>query len=146
MLVENYDLEKIGPASINLRLKELHKIKKGKVTFPEKIPETKLISLKKPYALKPNEFVLGKTIEKINMPDHLVGLLLKKGKAFRIGLDIHCSIVDPRYKGKIVFGIHNMSENEIELKYGSSLIQMMVLDLKGKPSTIVSQFMGGKVF
>lgn len=146
MLLENYDLEKLGPTSINLRLKELYKLKKGKIDFSKKTPETKLISLEKPYTLKPGEFVLGKTIEKINMPENLVGLLLKKGKAFRIGLDIHCSLVDSGYKGEIIFGIHNMSENEIVIRKKMSLNQLIILNTKGKSIPLVTQFIGGEVF
>ncbi len=146
MLVENCNLGSIGPASVSLRLKEIYLLEKQKINLPAKTPKTRAISLEKPYVLKAGEYVLGKTMEKVNMPERLAGLLLKKGKAFRVGLDIHCSLVDPGYSGEIIFGIHNMGKNEVVLKKGMSLNQLMVLDLKGKPTPLVTRFIGGKVF
>ena len=56
-----------------------------------------------PFILHPGEFVLGSTLENIELPDDLVARLEGKSSLGRIGLVIHSTagFVDPGWKGHL---------------------------------------------
>ena len=56
-----------------------------------------------PFMLHPGEFVLGSTLEHIELPSHLVARLEGKSSLGRIGLLIHSTAgyVDPGWKGHL---------------------------------------------
>ena len=68
MLVSGHDKKGILGAAIEFRLGKIYKQKKGKIDIlQEKWPEVAEITLqKKGYELKPGEYILAKTMEKIN--------------------------------------------------------------------------------
>jgi len=144
-MIEQYDHKSIGPCSINFRLGELFKHKKGKTIELDinKFPDLTKLTL--PYNIKPGEYLLGRTIEKMNTPSNIMGIFKIKSQAFRIGLNIISGINDPDYKGNVVFGIHNISQNTIKLYKGMNLLHGVFSELKGEPIPIKSRFMGGKI-
>jgi dCTP deaminase len=142
-MIEGFDKELIGPASYDLRLGNLFKHKGNETITNGKAPTIKEIKL--PYTIKPKEFVLGKSIEKLKMPIHLIGIAAPKSRTFRSGLDVVTSIVDPGYEGELIFGIYNIGSNNIELTNGMPIVKLLFLELKGEPIPLHTKYMGGKV-
>ena len=64
-----------------------------------------------PFMLHPGEFVLGSTMENIELPDDLVARLEGKSSLGRIGLLIHSTAgyVDPGWKGHLTLELSNVS-------------------------------------
>lgn len=148
MLLENYLEKNVGANCVDLRISEVFKIGKRDIVDWEnkKLPDYKKISIdKKPYILKPNEYILVRTMEKVNMPRNYVGFLFIRTTAFRLGLEVLCTKIDAGYEGELVVGLKNIGKNKIAVRKGMSVLTLMVSDLKGSTISYISKYMGGKV-
>ncbi|MFC1935417.1 dCTP deaminase [Chloroflexota bacterium] len=63
------------------------------------------------FALAPGQFVLGSTVEYVEVPDDIMARLEGKSSLGRIGLLIHATAgyVDPGWKGKLTLELSNVS-------------------------------------
>ena len=79
------------------------------------------------YKLKPNEFLLGSTMEKINVPLDLVAHIDGKSSIGRLGVFIHVSsgFVDSGFVGNITLEIYNASNKAFRLVDGMSICQIV---------------------
>lgn len=79
------------------------------------------------YKIKPKEFLLGSTFEKIHMPYNLCGHIDGKSSIGRLGVFIHISsgFVDSGFNGNITLEIFNASDKEFELYHGMSICQII---------------------
>ena len=80
------------------------------------------------YKIKPKEFILGSTLEKVNIPLDLVGHVDGKSSIGRLGVFIHVSsgFIDSGFRGNITLEIFNASDKEFELVYGMPLCQLIL--------------------
>lgn len=80
------------------------------------------------YKLKPNEFLLGSTLEKVNIPLDIVGHVDGKSSIGRLGVFIHVSsgFIDSGFRGNITLEIYNASDMEFELEYGMPICQLIL--------------------
>lgn len=80
------------------------------------------------YKLKPNEFILGSTLERVNIPLDLVGHVDGKSSIGRLGVFIHVSsgFIDSGFRGNITLEIYNASDKEFELEYGMPICQLVL--------------------
>ena len=128
----------IQPASVDLRLDRkllvfTHSrrphidVKKGLDDLTEIIE----IDDDTPFILHPGEFVLGSTLEHIELPDDLVARLEGKSSLGRIGLVIHSTagFVDPGWKGHLTLELSNLARLPITLYYGMKIGQISYLRL-----------------
>lgn len=79
------------------------------------------------YKIKPNEFLLGSTMEKIHVPRDLVAHIDGKSSIGRLGVFIHVSsgFVDSGFTGNITLEIYNCSDKEFELYHGMPICQIV---------------------
>ena len=84
-----------------------------------------------PFMLHPGEFVLGSTLEHVEVPDDLVGRLEGKSSLGRIGLLIHSTAgyVDPGWKGHLTLELSNVSSLPITLYHRMKIGQISFLTL-----------------
>ena len=84
-----------------------------------------------PFMLHPGEFVLGSTLEHIELPDDLVARLEGKSSLGRLGLLIHSTagFVDPGWKGSLTLELSNVARLPIALYYGMKIGQISFLQL-----------------
>ena len=84
-----------------------------------------------PFILHPREFVLGSTLENIEVPDDLVARIEGKSSLGRIGLLIHSTAgyVDPGWKGRLTLELSNVSNLPITLYHGMKIGQISFLRL-----------------
>ena len=88
----------------------------------------KCIDLKQgSYKIKPKEFILGSTFEKIYIPHDLVGHIDGKSSIGRLGIFIHVSsgFIDSGFIGNVTLEIFNASDKEFELFHGMSICQIV---------------------
>ena len=83
------------------------------------------------FVLHPGEFVLGGTIETIQMPDDLVGRIEGKSSLGRLGLMVHSTAgyVDPGFRGSLTLELSNHANLPILLWPGMRVSQLSVTQL-----------------
>ena len=115
-LVNPYNEEMLQPNSVDLTLGWELKTLNGKS-----------IDLRcSSYKLKPKEFLLGSTFEKISMPHDLCGHIDGKSSIGRLGVFIENSgFVDSGFTGNITLEIYNASDKEFELYNGMCICQVI---------------------
>ena len=81
--------------------------------------------------LHPGEFVLGSTLENIELPGDLVARLEGKSSLGRIGLLIHSTAgyVDPGWKGHLTLELSNVANLPVTLYYGMKIGQISYVRL-----------------
>ena len=84
-----------------------------------------------PFMLHPGEFVLGSTLEHVEVPADLVARLEGKSSLGRIGLLIHSTAgyVDPGWKGHLTLELSNVSQLPITLYHRMKIGQISFLRL-----------------
>ena len=145
-MIVNFKKENISSCTYNFCLGKIFIYDKSSdIIDLEKgiLPKLKEVSL--PYILKPNEYILGQTIEEFDTPLDLMSIYAMRSTAFRMGLDILCGLNDPGYKGNAIFGIKNISQNKIKIFYRMELLKTAFIELKGNAKPIETKFMGGKL-
>ncbi len=61
------------------------------------------------FFLHPGSFVLAVTIERVELPDHIVGRLEGRSSLGRLGIIVHAtaSVIDPGWRGRVVLELAN---------------------------------------
>lgn len=97
----------------------------------EKLPMDEIDISKKPYVLRPGQFILAHTIEVFDFPDDLSALLRIKSSQGRIGFEhLDAGWVDPGFAGSLTLEYKSMLEfNSIELQYGDPIGQLVFFDI-----------------
>lgn len=136
--IEPLNLGNIGECSVDLRLAdEFWIFGKGKRIEVCENADFKKYGRKikaKFMELKPNDFVLGITKERITLAENVLGLLAGRSRFARLGLLVHATapLVNPGVCNKQVFEIKNISKNILVIKAGTKIGQIMFAELKGK--------------
>lgn len=76
--------------------------------------------------IHPGEFLLGGTLEKVNMPNDLVGRVEGKSSLGRLGLIVHATAgyIDPGFTGIITLEMMNLLRVPIRLRPGRPICQL----------------------
>ncbi len=130
----------LGSCSIDLRLgKQFRVFNHSKVAFidtnnPKVSTEMMAeITLKKDeqFILQPGDFVLATTIEKISLPDDLVGRLEGRSSLGRLGIVVHstASVFDPGWDGVVVMELGNLGRMPVSLYPGMRICSMTFEEL-----------------
>lgn len=136
----------------DLRLGEVFKIS-GKAFLGETHRQTpdidsiKTYDSKKPSSIKikPGDFYLVKTIEKINLPIDLSAVIIPRTTTFRSGLFIRTGPIQPGYSGELTFGLKNEGPITVEIEMGARFVHVVFSEIKGGGSAYRGQWQGGRV-
>lgn len=134
----------------DLRLGEVYTIS-GDAFLGETHRKTPDIALFKQYGkdksikIKPGDFFLVKTIEKINLPIDLSAVILPRTTTFRSGLFLRTGPVQPGYQGELTFGLKNEGPVTVELELGARFAHILFHQIKGLGSQYRGQWQGGRV-
>jgi dCTP deaminase len=131
--IDPYDSSCLQPSSVDLHLDADFRVFRNNrypyidVRAPQ--PDlTELVSIQgdDPFILHPNEFVLGQTLEWVELPDDLVARLEGKSSLGRLGLLIHSTAgyVDPGWKGNLTLELSNVANLPIALYRGMKIGQI----------------------
>ena len=95
--------------------------------IPEGLEEKITLTDSDTLIVRPRDFVLGSTFEKIALPDNLAGRLEGKSSLGRLGLVIHSTAgkVDPGFKGNLVLEITNIGTVPIVLHPKMRICQLL---------------------
>jgi len=78
------------------------------------------------YKLKPGEFLIGSTIEKVTIPNGYFGFIQTKGNIARSGIQAHNADghIDPGFSGNITLEIKNNSSHSIIIYPNIAFVQI----------------------
>jgi len=148
-LLENVDEKNIQPAGVDIRVKCIYRLKNGGFlgVKDRRTPDVEVVAKYKDekFTLKPNEFVLVETMEKVNMPNDLLAIILPRSSLFRCGVSLHTAVVDPGFIGTLTFGMKNLSEYPFEIEIGARIGQIIFKEVKGNTKLYDGKYQGGKV-
>lgn len=139
-------------AGFDLRLGEVYKIS-GDAFLGETERKTADIELiqeykegeKRTIVLKPGDYFLVSTIEKVNMPIFLTANFKPRTTTFRSGLFLRTGNVAPGYQGKLTFGLKNDGPIEVTIEMGARFVHMQVEEVLGEGNQYRGQWQGGRV-
>jgi len=129
----------IQPASVDLRLgNQIRKFEpQSSYSFIDVREDvTKLTTLEEipdpaPFILEPGQFILGTTVENVELPNDVVARLEGKSSLGRLGLLIHSTAgyIDPGWKGQLTLEISNVAQVRISLYSQMKIGQISFLRL-----------------
>jgi len=124
LVVEPLGKNAIQPSSIDLRVGTHFRVFANNrypyidVRKPmEDLTEMVEANESEPFILHPGEFVLGSTLERVELPDDIVGRLEGKSSLGRLGLLIHSTagFVDPGFRGYLTLELSNVANLPITI-------------------------------
>src|SRR3954449_592850 len=131
--IDPYDASCLQPSSVDLHLDADFRVFRNNrypyIDVREPQPDlTELVTIadEEPFILHPGEFVLGQTLEWVELPDDLVARLEGRSSLGRLGLLIHSTAgyVDPGWKGNLTLELSNVANLPIALYRGMKIGQI----------------------
>jgi dCTP deaminase len=133
VVIRPYDPSDLQPSSVDLHLDRSFRVFRNNrypyIDVREPQPDlTELLTVAddEPFILHPGEFVLGQTLEWVELPDDLVARLEGKSSLGRLGLLIHSTAgyVDPGWKGNLTLELSNVANLPIALYHAMRIGQI----------------------
>ncbi|HEX7095899.1 MAG TPA: dCTP deaminase [Acidimicrobiales bacterium] len=133
IVIEPFEPACVQPSSVDLHLDRWFRVFRnhtlGHIDVRENLEDlTELVSVddEVPFILHPGEFVLGSTLERVALPDDLVGRLEGKSSLGRLGLLIHSTagFVDAGWDGQLTLELSNVASLPITLYAGMKIGQI----------------------
>lgn len=122
LVILPFEEKNLQPSTVDLRLSPQVRVfnnwELGVIDVKEERDSTKAIEIQeKGFIVHPGEFILGSTIEKIEMPSDLAAKMEGRSSLGRLGLIIHATAgyVDPGFSGQLTFEISNISRTSIRI-------------------------------
>lgn len=144
ILIDPYDESLLQPSSVDVRVDHRFRVFRNS-RYPYinvKEPQEELTELvevmgEEPFILHPGEFVLGSTLERIRLPDDLVGRLDGKSSLGRLGLLIHSTagFIDPGWDGHVTLELSNVANLPITIYPGMKIGQLSFVQLSEPAET-----------
>ena len=97
------------------------------------------------YVFKPGEYYLIKTMEKVNLPTTLSGIIFPRTTLFRSGLALFNGVVQPGYSGELTFGLFNLGKSNIKISFGARIVHITFHEILGEGNQYRGQWQGGRV-
>jgi deoxycytidine triphosphate deaminase len=97
------------------------------------------------FTLKPGDYRLVKTIEKINLPENISAIFTPRTTLQRSGIQLLTSNASPGYSGELTFGIKNIGENKFYLQLGARICTAIFSETSENISPYRGQWQGGRV-
>ena len=97
------------------------------------------------FKIKPGEFYLMETIERVNLPLNLTANLKPRTTTFRCGLNIRTGNVAPGYRGTLTFAVKNEGPADVFVEMGARIVHIQFEEVMGEASPYRGQWAGGRV-
>jgi dCTP deaminase len=136
--IEPWDEELVQPASVDVRLGNSFRVfHNHKVTAidlrepPSGLTEQVHVADDEPFVIHPGEFCLGRTLERVELPDDIVSRLEGKSSLGRLGLIVHATagFLDPGWRGTLTLELNNLTRVPIRLYAGLPIAQLSFMAL-----------------
>jgi deoxycytidine triphosphate deaminase len=143
-LGEVYEL--IGDGFLGVEERQTPEIKLLAKYDPEKITDSASSADKENFFIfEPGKYYLIKTIEKVNLPTNLSGIIFPRTTMFRSGLGLFNGIVQPGYCGELTFGVSNLGKSSVKISFGARVVHITFQEVLGEGNQYRGQWQGGRV-
>lgn len=136
----NPDLQ-IQPASVDLRLAGHVQVASAVGTDNPLVPDDLVFDELRledgeDLVVAPGEFMLGSTIERLDIPPNLVAHVTGRSSIGRRGLLVHVSagLCDPGWEGQVTLELVNLSPAPVRIEPGTRVCQATFTEIKGTVS------------
>lgn len=138
LVITPWDEKMLQPASVDLKLSSSlraftshHLVAIDLANPPKSITEAVKLAPDGSFVLHPGEFVLGSTVERVEIPDDVVAHIEGKSSLGRLGLIVHATagFVDPGFRGELTLEITNLARIPIILRPGRPIAQLSFMTL-----------------
>ena len=138
IVIDPWDPAMVQPASVDLRLgpsfQVFHNYRVAAIDLNDlrdDLTEPVEVAEDEPFVIHPGEFVLGRTLEYVRMPDDIVSRIEGKSSLGRLGLIVHATagFVDPGFEGTLTLEITNLTRVPIKLYAGRPIAQLSFMTL-----------------
>lgn len=127
LIVEGFNLENLGSISYDLVIDRI-------IVFTN-IDTTEYTE----YELSSGEYVIVKTLEKLQIPYNLLGKIEEKNSLIRMGLLVSGPCYQPGHETYAYLRVLNISGKRIRLENGFKIAQIMFEELKTAPEVTYDQ-------
>jgi dCTP deaminase len=133
LVIDPFEDALVQPSSVDLRLDRSFLIFRNtrRAYLDVKEPADELMERieldeGEPVVLHPSEFILGSTVERVTIPDDLVGRLEGRSSVGRLGVVIHSTAgyIDPGFSGQITLEIASLANIPVRLYPGMRIAQI----------------------
>ena len=133
LVFDPFDPDLVQPSSVDMRadgrFRVFHNARDPYIDVRREMEGlTELVEVgdDEPFILHPGEFVLGQTLERVSLPDDLVGRLEGKSSIGRLGLLIHSTagFIDPGFAGNLTLELSNVANLPITIYRGMPIGQI----------------------
>lgn len=139
--IDPFDPTQVQPNSIDVRLGNHFVIYHESTTPINPYDESSIIGdtteiTSDIIILMPDDFVLARTLEYVQLPDNIVAQLDGKSSVARLGIEVHQTAgwIDSGFYGTITFEIKNVNRRPIKLYAGMPIGQLVFFETR--PSEI----------
>ena len=138
IVVKPWDPALVQPASVDLRLGDsfrvFHNHRAAAIDLrdpPTNLTEEVDVADGEAFVIHPGEFVLGRTLEYVELPGDIVARIEGRSSLGRLGLIVHATagFVDPGFKGTLTLEIANLTRIPIKLYAGGPIAQLSFMAL-----------------
>jgi dCTP deaminase len=131
----------VQPASVDLRLgREFLEFQRTNISsihpnseeeVSEYVDET-VVEEGDEFILHPGDFVLGTTVERVEIPPDLIAHVEGRSSLGRLAIVVHATagLADPGYKGQITLELSNLGTAPVALSPGMRISQLTFTELK----------------
>jgi dCTP deaminase len=137
--LEDPDLQ-VQPASIDLRLgREFLEFQHANIPCihptseaeTEEYVEETIVEEDGEFILHPGDFVLGTTVERVEIPPDLIANVQGRSSLGRLAVVIHATagVIDPGYRGQITLELSNLGTAPVALTPGMRISQVIFTEL-----------------
>jgi dCTP deaminase len=135
--IEPWDDDRVQPASVDLRLGDSfrvfhnHRITAIDLREPPSNLTEEVVVEEGAFVIHPGEFVLGRTLEWVELPDDIVARIEGKSSLGRLGLIVHATagFCDPGWQGTLTLELNNLTRVPIKLYPGLLIAQLSFMTL-----------------
>jgi len=135
--------QQLGSCSIDLRLGNTFRvfehsrnpyIDPSKKDYTKEITREVVVKDKENFVMQPGDFVLAVTLERVRIPNNLMGRLEGRSSLGRLGIVVHstASIFDPGWDGRCVLELGNLGRMAVSLTPGMRICAMTFEELSSE--------------
>lgn len=97
------------------------------------------------YLLQPSHWYLATTVETMNLPVSLAGVIFPRSTLFRSGVALHTSVVPPGYRGSLTFGLTVANPEGFEIDVNARFCHLVLFEVRRGATKYRGQWNGGRL-
>nr|WP_255578140.1 hypothetical protein [Comamonas sp. CMM03] len=95
--------------------------------------------------MEPKRWYLATTMEKMNLPAHMAGMIFPRSTLFRSGVELHTSITPPGYEGPLTFGLTVSNPEGFRIALGARFCHLVLMQVKKGSTQYRGQWNQGRI-